>query len=102
MSEEPDLEKLFEAVITQLDAEPGGPKLAALDRKELMEAVSHPLAASEIQRGMALEATSVQEGEPAFDFTLPRLQPGGEAGGAVTLSDHFGKRPVALVFGSYT
>ena len=43
------------------------------------------------------------EGDLAPDFTLARLGegPGGEAD-AVTLSAHFGKRPVALIFGSYT
>jgi peroxiredoxin len=50
---------------------------------------------------MALEATSVQAGDPAPDFALPRLG-GPNAGELVTLSSHFGKRPVALIFGSYT
>lgn len=40
----------------------------------------------------------VPEGEPAPDFTLPMIH-GSES---VTLSDHFGETPVALIFGSYT
>jgi hypothetical protein len=45
----------------------------------------------------------VQEGEAAPDFTLPWLgaKPAG-AGERLTLSSHFGRRPVALIFGSYT
>jgi hypothetical protein len=45
----------------------------------------------------------VQEGDAAPDFTLPWLEtvPVG-AGEFLTLSSHFGKRPVALIFGSYT
>jgi len=41
---------------------------------------------------------SLRVGEQAPDFSLP-LQSGG---GSVTLSSFRGKRPVALVFGSYT
>jgi len=37
-------------------------------------------------------------GDPAPDFTLPRMA----GGGTVTLSTFRGKRPVLLVFGSYT
>ncbi len=43
---------------------------------------------------------------PAFDFALPLLDcsSGWErhTGRIVTLGDHFGVRPVALIFGSYT
>ena len=39
-----------------------------------------------------------QPGEKALDFTLKRLHTGEK----VTLSDYAGKRPVALIFGSYT
>ena len=42
--------------------------------------------------------TGVSEGQPAPDFTLE--PPGG--GAKVTLSSFAGKRPVALIFGSYT
>jgi hypothetical protein len=37
-------------------------------------------------------------GEPAIDFALPTH----DARGTITLSDSFGKRPVVLVFGSFT
>ena len=43
-------------------------------------------------------AVGVPEGQPAPDFTLPMVH-GTET---VTLSDHFGDTPVALIFGSYT
>ena len=45
-----------------------------------------------------LHATGVKEGTVAPDFTLK--PPGG--GNSVTLSSFRGKRPVALIFGSYT
>jgi hypothetical protein len=48
----------------------------------------------------------LREGEPAFPFTLPRLdlrdgvpRPTGET---VSLAEFRGRKPVALVFGSYT
>ena len=44
----------------------------------------------------------MQPGEPAPDFTLPYLPGRGGGAQAMTLSDHFGNRPVALIFGSYT
>ena len=45
----------------------------------------------------------VAPGQAAPDFTLPRLDASSSNGSeSVTLSDHFGKRPVALIFGSYT
>lgn len=43
-------------------------------------------------------AGALREGDPAPDFDLP-LQ---DKSGRVKLSDHFGERPVVLVFGSYT
>ena len=42
---------------------------------------------------------TLSEGEPAPDFTLPKLNQKEEQ---VTLSSHRGQRPVVLVFGSYT
>lgn len=41
---------------------------------------------------------SLKAGDVAPDFTLPRLGDKGEA----RLSDFKGKRPVVLIFGSYT
>ena len=40
----------------------------------------------------------LKPGDPAMDFTLKIRH----SGRTVTLSSHKGKRPVALVFGSYT
>ena len=72
----------------------------ALD--DLRDAMSHPKAAETVAELMPVEAASVQPGQPAPDFTLPYLSGSGTEGATVTLSDHFGKRPVALIFGSYT
>jgi hypothetical protein len=48
----------------------------------------------------------LHQGDPAFDFTLPRLDPKkGRAHGpgkAITLRSCRGRKPVALIFGSYT
>jgi hypothetical protein len=103
MSGNDDLQKTFGEILAQMEADPDGPTISSANRQQLMDAIAHPKAAAEIQRGFELEAASVQEGQPAFDFTLPRLGAGGnEPQRSVTLSDHFGRRPVALVFGSYT
>lgn len=47
----------------------------------------------------AREANAPNVGDPAPDFALPVL---GEPERAVRLSELRGKRPVALIFGSYT
>lgn len=41
---------------------------------------------------------ALAEGDRAPDFTLPTA----DRQGTVTLSSHFGQRPVVLIFGSYT
>ena len=45
-----------------------------------------------------LVTPKVAAGEPAIDFTLPRV----DGDGTITLSQFAGRRPVALIFGSYT
>ncbi len=76
-----------------------GEDMQGLNIDDLQAAMSHPKAAETVAELMPYEATSVKPGEPAPDFTLPYLPPGQ---GSATLSSHFGKRPVALIFGSYT
>ena len=76
-------------------------KVPGITEEDVRKAMEYPGAAAEVERLLAAERTSVQEGDPAPDFRLPRLT-GAEVGERVALSDHFGKRPVALVFGSYT
>ena len=77
--------------------------LQGLNQDDLADAMSHPKAPEVIKEMMFREAASAQPGEPAPDFTLPWLPGSGEGrGGHLTLSAHFGKRPVALIFGSYT
>jgi hypothetical protein len=50
-----------------------------------------------------LRTPKLRVGDPAFDFTLPRLDVHRRATGElVHLGDHFGQQPVALIFGSYT
>ena len=49
-----------------------------------------------------LSTAKLEVGDPAFPFTLPLLDGHRDTGSTVTLSDHAGIRPVALIFGSYT
>ena len=94
-----DVDAMIEGVRAQLEAQ--GMELQGLTLEDLRDAMSHPQAADEVMRAMALEASSVQLGDPAPEFDLPHLG-GPDAGKRVRLSSHFGKRPVALIFGSYT
>ena len=98
-----DVKAMFEGMRSQLQSDEADGKLAGLTLELLEEAVSHPEAADRITEFMEIEAQSVQAGDPAPDFTLPWLGETGEnRSPALTLSEHFGKRPVALIFGSYT
>ena len=50
-----------------------------------------------------LSTPNLKQGDPAFDFTLPTLDAShGLTGEEVRLSAFRSKRPVALIFGSYT
>ena len=100
---EVDLSKMLEGMKGQLESDQAEGKLAGLTVDDLAEAMSHPKAPGVVQKLMGREPGSVQQGERAPDFTLPWL-PGsaGSDSASMTLSDHFGNRPVALIFGSYT
>ena len=88
--------------------EEGGVEMDGLELDDLKDAMSHPKAPEILAKWMPHEATSVKQGESAPDFTLPYLPghgflPGhGVEGRSMTLSSHVGKRPVGLIFGSYT
>ena len=98
-----DPAQMLENIKAQMDADPAGTQDSRISPEKLAEAMAHPKAAEEIQRVMVIEANSVAEGEPAPEFSLARLNAAPDADtGPVTLSDHFGRRPVALIFGSYT
>ncbi len=100
---EVDFDAMKEQVTASLEANEGDDGMNGADVGDLMDAMSHPKAAAVVQSLMALEPNTVQQGEPAPDFTLPWLSGQGPDGStSVTLSSHFGKRPVALIFGSYT
>ena len=75
--------------------------ISGITAEDARAAIEYPGAAAEIERLYGAEKTSVRVGDPAPDFFLPRLT-GPDVGERVTLSDNFGTRPVALVFGSYT
>ncbi|MDH3211884.1 MAG: hypothetical protein OEM05_05315 [Myxococcales bacterium] len=98
-----DVDAMMQGMRARLQQDEAEGRLAGLTVEDLMDAVSHPKAPEAIAETMALEAGSVQEGEPAPDFSLPWLPAGRETPpGRMTLSEHFGKKPVALIFGSYT
>ncbi len=98
-----DVKQLMEGMRAQLERDQAEGKLVGLSVEDLADAVSHPKAPEVIAEFMEIEAGSVQEGQPAPDFSLPWLPGSGEGRGPeMTLSDHLGKRPVALIFGSYT
>ena len=79
-----------------------GEDMRGLTHDDLKQAMSHPKAAETVAELMSYDATAVKLGDPAPDFSLPYLPGSGREGASVTLSDHFGSRPVALIFGSYT
>lgn len=94
-----DVEAMKEEIAATLNDD----DMQGLDMSDLMEAMSHPKANAVVEKLMALEPNTVQQGEDAPDFTLPWLSgPGADGSTSVTLSTHFGKRPVGLIFGSYT
>ena len=98
-----DVGSMMEGMRFRLESDEAEGRLAGLTVERLEKAVSHPEAQAVIREMMARESSVVNVGDPAPDFTLPwltDLHPGD--GDTMTLSDHFGRRPVALVFGSYT
>ncbi len=76
--------------------------MQGMSQDDLKQAMSHPKAADSVAELLSYDATAVKLGDPAPDFSLPYLPGSGREGARVTLSDHFGSRPVALIFGSYT
>ncbi len=95
-----DPEALKASILKRLEGDEG---LAGLSVDDLASAMAHPLANEVVRELMPLEASSVQQGEPARDFELPYLPgQGGAEGETVRLSDRTAERPVALIFGSYT
>ncbi len=98
-----DSKEMMEGMRAELERDQAEGKLAGITIDDLQDAISHPKAGAVIAECMEADAQSVPQGEPAPDFTLPWLP--GSAGSqdpTLTLSSHFGKRPVALIFGSYT
>lgn len=94
-----DVKALLDSMRPQLEKDQAEGRLQGITVEEMLSAFSHPKAPGAIAEMIAVEAQSVKQGDPAPDFTLARLT--GD-GAPVTLSSHFGRRPVALVFGSYT
>jgi len=87
-----------------IDSLPNLPELSPEKRAQLERDLGHPLAATTTQRLYELDASAeTHVGQLAPDFELPRLDAPEER---VRLSSHFEpagpRRPVALVFGSYT
>ena len=86
-----DSRKMMEGMRAQLERDQTEGKLAGLTVDDLQDAISHPKAEAVIAECMEADAQSVEQGEPAPDFTLPWLP--GSAGSqepTLTLSSHFG------------
>ena len=100
---EMDPKQMMDGMRGALEKDQADGKLAGLTVDDLADAMAHPKAKGVVGDLMALEPQSVQAGAAAPDFTLPWL-PGSAKPGvdALSLSSHFGQRPVALIFGSYT
>jgi hypothetical protein len=94
-----DLDERKRALLQTLEGE----AMEGIRLEELRRAMSHPKAAETIRELLPYEAGAPGPGAPAPDFALAWL-PGSEppGGAPFRLSDHFGRRPVALIFGSYT
>ncbi|MGH0036337.1 MAG: hypothetical protein ACQGVK_15025 [Myxococcota bacterium] len=90
--------KMIEGMLEGL----AGQQMAGLSLDDLRDAMLAPGAAETVAELMPIEAGSVRQGDPAPDFELPWLPGSGPERETVRLSSHFGNRPVALVFGSYT
>jgi len=100
MADEATIKQMIQGMLASLEA--NAVEMDGLHLDDLRDAMSHPKAVDMLVEWMPHEATSVKQGEPAPDFTLPFLPGHARAGETMTLSSHFGKRPVALIFGSYT
>lgn len=99
MSDDP-MRDMIQGMLAKLEQD--GVEMQGLDLDELRDAMAHPQAAAFLAEWMPVEAASVKAGADAPDFTLPFMPGHAAEGEAMTLSSHFGKRPVALIFGSYT
>ena len=94
---------MLETIQSELKKDTAEGRGNGLSMEDVKKAMSHPKAAEVIETLMEREAPSVQQVQRAPDFTLPWLSQHDESQGqSMTLSDHFGKRPVALIIGSYT
>jgi hypothetical protein len=95
------MKKMVQGMLESLERD--GAAMDGLKLDDLRDAMSHPEVPRFLAEWMPIEAASVAQGADAPDFRLPFLPgQGREAGETVTLSDHFGNRPVGLIFGSYT
>ena len=98
-----DVERMLEGMREGLKRDQADGKLAGLSVERLANAMSRPGAAEVVAEVMEADARSVKQGEPAPDFSLSWLPGSGEGRAKrMTLSEHFGVRSVALIFGSYT
>jgi hypothetical protein len=95
---------VFDGMLEKLISSGQAAKMEGLDIERLKSAMSAPGAAETVMAIQAMGADSqAGVGQAAPDFELPYLPGhGGAEGETVRLSDRFGKRPVALIFGSYT
>lgn len=92
---------LVQAIIEQMTSSGRDLGAAGISNDEMLKVLNDPRAVDSIYEMVTLEAASPKPGDEAPDFTLSPLSDY-NAGVPVRLADCRGKRPVALVFGSYT
>ena len=92
-----NIQALVASMMAERAASADGPE-PSISAGEMAEVMSHPLALEHVSEMLEREPGSCGPGTEAPDFCLLRV----DGGGSVRLSDHLGKRPVALIFGSYT
>ena len=105
-SERPDLAavaKMRDDMMARLEAGNAGDDMEGLSIERLRDAMHRPGALETLAELLSSGAGAANEGMDAPDFELPYMPGhGGQEGETFLLSEHFGKRPVALIFGSYT
>lgn len=104
-ADKPDLSALAqmrETMMKRLE-EDEGDQMEGLSLERLRDAMYRPNALEVMSEIFGSGPGAASVGMNAPDFELPYLPGrGGREGETVLLSDHFGKHPVGLIFGSYT
>ncbi len=95
--------KMRDDMMARLEAGNEGEDMEGLSIERLRNAMYRPGALETMAEMLSSGTGAADEGMDAPDFELPYMRGhGGQEGETFLLSEHFGKGPVALIFGSYT